>query len=89
MRFTVIDINGDVSLPETVQNDAIKLLAAFEDVCTELAESHKTIPEELEKMRVAVKDKTVRYKEMFAHKLYNLQIAALQSEIKVGSKLSR
>jgi hypothetical protein len=69
--------DSKVSLSETNKTEAIKLLAAFENACTELAESNKTIPLELEKMRSAGKDKTVRYKEMFAQKLYNLQIAAL------------
>jgi hypothetical protein len=39
--------------------------------------SQATLPIELEKMRAAGKEKTVRYREMFAQKLYNLQIAAL------------
>jgi hypothetical protein len=77
MRLTIIDNNGSFNLPEANKDEAIKLLAAFENACTELADSNKTIPLELEKMRSAGKDKTVRYKEAFAQKLYNLQIAAL------------
>jgi hypothetical protein len=76
MRLTIIDNDGNVSLSEANKAEAIKLLAAIENACTELAESNKTIPVELETMRSASKDKTVRYKEMFAQKLYNLQIAA-------------
>jgi hypothetical protein len=42
-----------------------------------LSKVKKPIPVELEKMKSEEKEKTVRYKEMFAQKLYNLQIAAL------------
>ena len=52
-------------------------LTAFEAVYAELSDSIATIPDELEKLKSAGKEKTVRYKELFGQKLMNNYIVAL------------
>ena len=56
---------------------ALRRLAAFEAVYEELANSITAIPTELEKLKAAGKEKTVRYKELFAQKLTNNYMIAL------------
>jgi len=56
---------------------ALRRLATFEAVYEELADSITAIPTELEKLKAAGKEKTVRYKELFAQKLTNNYIIAL------------
>jgi len=56
---------------------AMRRLAAFEAVYEELADSITAIPSELGKLKAAGKEKTVRYKELFAQKLMNNYIIAL------------
>jgi hypothetical protein len=76
-RYTNKGTDGVVNVDEADLQDALNLLAKFEEAYEELATSQNSIPIELEKMKAAGKEKTVRYKEMFAQKLYNIQIAAL------------
>jgi hypothetical protein len=76
-RYTVKEPDGSVAAPEVDMSDILKRLTAFEDAYEDFATSQEAIPAELEKLKSAGKEKTVRYKEMFGHKLYNLQIAAL------------
>jgi len=52
-------------------------LTAYEGLYNELANSMVTIPVELEKLKAAGKEKTVRYRELFGQKLINGQIAAM------------
>jgi len=52
-------------------------LEAFEAIYTELSDNITTIPTELEKLKAAGKEKTVRYKELFGQKLMNNYVVAL------------
>ena len=63
---------GDSWSPDDVQR-----LAAFESVYQELRDSRTTIPAEMEKLKAAGKEKTVRYRELLGQKLMNSQIVAL------------
>ena len=56
---------------------ALRRLAAFEAVYQELADGIIVIPAEMEKLKAAGKEKTVRYKELFAQKLTNSYMIAL------------
>ena len=60
----------------TQKTDASRL-AAFESIVRELKEDMISIPAEMEALKVAGKEKTVRYRELFGQKLMNSQIAAL------------
>jgi hypothetical protein len=71
------NLDGSVTVPESDLPAALRLLAAFEDAYGEFVASQESIPAELERMKADGKEKTVRYRETFAQKLYNLQIAAL------------
>jgi len=51
--------------------------AAFEAVYKEVSDSINSIPAELEKLKAAGKEKTVRYKELLGQKLMNNYIATL------------
>jgi uncharacterized protein YdeI (YjbR/CyaY-like superfamily) len=75
-RYTSKNADGAVIVAESDLQEALNQLAKFEDAYEELVNSQKSILIELEKMKLAGKEKTVRYKEIFAQKLYNLQIAA-------------
>jgi hypothetical protein len=75
-RYTTKNAGGAVSVAESDLQEALNQLAKFEDAYEALVDSQKSIPIELEKMKFAWKEKTVRYKEIFAQKLYNIQIAA-------------
>jgi len=52
-------------------------LAKFETVYKEILDSMTSIPAELEKLKAAGKEKTVRYKELFGQKLMNNYVEAL------------
>ena len=69
--------NGETNLPEANLVEAMLRLAAFEDIYEELAESLASTPAELEKLKAAGKEKTVRYRERFGQKLMNQTIVAL------------
>jgi len=56
---------------------AFDKLAAFEDVCDDLARQAETIPAELAQLRTQGKQKTVHYRELFAQKLMNEQVVDL------------
>ena len=66
---------GD-SAADTGSTDAMRLIA-YDGLYTELANSMVTIPVELERLKAAGKEKTVRYRELFGQKLINSQIAAM------------
>ena len=70
-RFTGKNADGAVSVTEADLPDALRHLAAFEDALEELAMSQTEIPSELERLKAAGKEKTVRYKELFGQKLMN------------------
>ena len=52
-------------------------LAKFETIYKEISDNMTSIPAELEKLKAAGKEKTVRYKELFGQKLMNNYVAAL------------
>jgi len=57
--------------------DESQRLAAFEAIYQELSNSITATPAELEKLKAAGKEKTVRYRELFGQKLMNNYIVAL------------
>ena len=68
--------------PDGVVTDAdasrvLARLAAFEDLYDEVLAQDQAIPAELVQLRAAGKQKTVRYRELFAQKLLNDQIVAM------------
>ncbi|MCL1981616.1 MAG: hypothetical protein FWG53_00805 [Clostridiales bacterium] len=76
-RYTTINPDGAISVPETDLPEALSRLAAFEDAFFELAQRQAEIPAELSSLRAAGKEKTVRYRELLAQKLMNSQIITL------------
>ena len=64
--------------------EALRRLAVFEDVYEELMESMAAIPAELESLKAAGKEKTVRYRELFGRKLMNSFIADLFKRHGIG-----
>ena len=75
-RLTIKGSEG-VTVPDSEVQNALRRLAAFEDVYNELAENMAAIPVELEKLKAAGKEKTVRYRELFGQKLMNGEIIAM------------
>ena len=70
--------NGDeIIVAEADTQEALRRLAAFEDVYAELMESMAAIPPELENLKAGGKEKTVRYRELFGQKMMNHHIIAL------------
>ena len=62
---------------ETASAEAPDRLAKFEAVYQEISDSVNSIPAELESLKAAGKEKTVRYKELFGQKLMNNHIVSL------------
>ena len=73
-RLTKRNEKGCPMVDSDAREEAIQRLARFEDAYENLMESQMQIPKELEKLRAAGKEKTVRYKEMLAQKLINNNI---------------
>ena len=56
---------------------AIDRLAAFENVYAEVWESQQALPEQLEKLRAAGREKTVQFRELMTKKMTNAMILNL------------
>ena len=59
------------------EETSVGRLAKFETVYKEISDNMTSIPAELEKLKAAGKEKTVRYKELFGQKLMNSYVTAL------------
>ena len=77
MKRITIKTEIGVTVPETEMHEAIARLAAYEDVYAVLAENAVMIPQEMEKLKAAGKEKSVRYREMLGQKLMETQFRAL------------
>jgi len=77
MKRITIKTEIGVTVLETGMNEAIARLAAYEDVYAVLAENAVMIPLEMEKLKAAGKEKSVRYREMLGQKLMETQFRAL------------
>jgi len=77
MKRLTIRTDTGCSVTDSELSEAFQRLAAFEDIYEELADNAVTIPPELEKLKTAGKEKTVRYKEMLGQKLIDNHIKAL------------
>ena len=73
-RYTAKNQDGTVLVAAADMHDALCRLAAFEDAFEALIASQAAIPAELELLKAAGKEKTVRYRELFGQKLLNKQI---------------
>ena len=79
-RFTKLSesktfyVTGDISGKlehEGYYGDAVNRLAKFENLYEHLLARHNAIPAELEKLRLAGKNKTVTFKELLTEKMIN------------------
>jgi len=77
MKRLTIRTDTGYSVPDSELSEAFHRLAAFEDIYEELADNAVMIPLELEKLKTAGKEKTVRYKEMLGQKLIENHIRAM------------
>ena len=71
--YTTDGITGKVD-NEGYYGDAVEKLARFEDFYNHLIERRTAIPEEIETLRKAGKDKTVTFKELLTEKMVNQMI---------------
>jgi hypothetical protein len=76
-RYTARNPDGFIGVQDDSLQEALNLLASFEDAYEELIKSQELISAELEKMKLSGKVKAVCYKKLLAQRLYNLQIVAL------------
>ena len=77
IRYTIKSPNGAARVAEADLQDALRRLAAFEDAYEELTASRAAGAAEMDRLKAAGKEKTVRYRELFAQKLMNSQTLAL------------
>ncbi len=73
-RFTKRTKEGRFVVDSSRMEAAIQRLAQFEDAYQELTDSQTQIHPKLKKLRADGKEKTVRYREMMAQKLVNLNM---------------
>jgi len=74
-RFTAKSDGHTVPAADLPQ--ALRRLAALEDMLEELAARQTGIPAELARLKAAGKEKTVRYRELLGQKLLLNEMAAL------------
>ena len=76
-RYTTRATGKATLLDLSQEAEAIAKLADFEDLLEELLAAQTEIPAELERLRLAGKEKSVRYKELLGTKLLNNHAVAL------------
>jgi len=74
MRFTKLNSDGKYITDENKIEEAIQKLAVFENMLDKFTEDMNKLPERLEKLKAAKKEKTVAYKELVTQKLINTNI---------------
>jgi molecular chaperone GrpE (heat shock protein) len=77
MKRLTVKSCAEATVPESEWPEALRRLAAFEDIYGELADSLTAIPAALEKLKEKKKKKTVRCRELFGQKLVNNQLKDL------------
>ena len=66
------------------QGEAIERLAQYEDMCEELQAQQQALALQMEKLRAEGREKSVKFRELFAQKLTN---AAFLSMLQAGTSL--
>jgi len=84
MKRMTSRIGDRVIVAESDIQEALRRLSVFVDVYEDLMKSVATIPMELENLKAAGKEKTVRYRELFGQKLMNNQFVALFKRHGIG-----
>lgn len=69
--------NTTASVADSALQGDTQRLAAFDAICNELASRIMTISAELKKLKAEGKEKTVRYRELFAQKIIASHIVTL------------
>ena len=60
-----------------VQGTAIERLAQYEDLCEELLAKQSKIAQQMEELRMQGREKSVKFRELFAQKLTNASFLSL------------